>query len=258
MANTQGTSFIPQRPIRGAQPRGVRKIYVLTYVSYIVFFAAIIAAGATALYNFSLEKQLASLQSQLAAERDQFKESDMVSVKELERRIGLAQERLNKHLSVVSIFDALEQSAAQPIRYLGFTFDRPNDEAPTLTLVGQSANFNNILFQRQVMEANPILAGATFSPVELKAGESPEGGIEEVINFTLTKSVDDTLIPFTRTLINPASIDAMGNVVNTDGQSAGVPESLSTGGDQASSDAPQEEAQDAQGAQTGSSTQEQQ
>jgi hypothetical protein len=240
MANTQGTSFIPQRPIRGAQPRGVRKIYVLTYVSYILFFAAVIAAGATFFYNFTLQRQLSGLQSQLASERDQFKESDMVAIRELQQRIDTAQERLNKHISVLSIFDALEQSAVQPLHFTGFTYDRPTDAAPVATIAASADFFDHVVFQREVLKSNPVLADALFKTVALGSEVNDAGVYSQVISFVMEKTIDASLVGYQP---RAATYTAPAAAVQEEATNEQLQEGATTPEEQPAADAPE----DAQG-----------
>jgi len=200
--NPQGTSFIPQRPAAGkVKNRGVRKIYILAYISYVLFFGSAIAAAGTFFFTLTVDSQLAYQKGLLAAERDKFSESDIQSVRELEERMSIAQDRMNKHISVVSIFEALEQSAVQAIRFTSFVYERPNDNAPRVTWIGSAEKFNTIIFQREILQQNPVLAGATFNEVELvtKDTESETTAYTETVRsltFSLSKEIDQSLVPY--------------------------------------------------------------
>jgi hypothetical protein len=200
MVNPQGTSFIPQRPARGkSQPRQVRKIYVLAYIAYVMFFGSLIAAGVVLFYQFSLGVHLDEKRTQLEQERQQFNQGDIESVRDLERRLKVAQERLNKHVSVLAIFEALERSTVRSLRYVSFSYQRLNDSFPLLTFSGTSERFNNVLFQREVLASNPILAGSSFSEVQLQSSVNAQNPsvVTETIAFTLQKSLDTSLIGYT-------------------------------------------------------------
>jgi len=199
--NPQGTSFIPQRPTQGkVKHRGVRKIYVLTYVSYVLFFGSVITAGATFFYSNILEGQLDRQKNTLIAERAKFDESDMGSIRQLDNRLNTARQRMDMHISVPSIFTALEDSAVQSLQFVSFSYKRDNDLAPLIALTGTSDNtFNSILFQREVLQTNPILSGATFTEVALGAtsNTADEGSVtQNLISFELTKEVDPSLIKY--------------------------------------------------------------
>src|SRR5690606_23878560 len=115
-----------------------------------------------------------------------------------EKRINIAQERLDNHLSVLTIIDALEQNAVQSIYFTGFTYKRQGDDFPLVTFTGDSSRFSNILFQRQIFANNPILAGSEFKEVRLQTvvDDNSQNGQNESIEFTLEKEVDTSLIGY--------------------------------------------------------------
>lgn len=198
MVNPQGTSFIPQRPTHGkSAPRKVRKIYVLAYLSYVIFFGALISAAGIFFMNFSLNAQLESQRQKLASERELFNEADIESIRDLEKRIGIAQERLNKHVSVLAILEALEVSAVRSLYFESFTYEREGDEFPKVVFGGTSDQFNNILFQREVLATNPILAGSNFKEVGIESRDLESGDEVRTVQFELEKEIDTSLIGYT-------------------------------------------------------------
>lgn len=202
MVNPQGTSFIPQRPTKGkTNTRRVRKIYVLTYISYVLFFGAVLAAAGTFFYNVLIESQLQSAQQTLTAEREKFSQSDIESVRELDKKIKMAGERLNNHISVVSIFEAIEASAVQSLRFIEFSYERLNDEAPVVVLKGTTGSFDSVIFQRDVLKANPVLADGYIEEVDLETIDTAEGenaapDLQQVITFELSNQIDPSLIGY--------------------------------------------------------------
>ena len=80
--NSQSTSFIPQRPTQGKlKNRGVRKIYILTYVSYVLFFGTLIAAaGVDSLSQIREITTLLGVQDDVIIMGD-FNESPLTEVK---------------------------------------------------------------------------------------------------------------------------------------------------------------------------------
>lgn len=198
--NSQSTSFIPQRPTLGkVKDRGVRKIYILTYISYILFFSTLIAAAGTFLFTLSLESQLTKLRTQLAAEKDLFSQSDIESIRELDDRITIAKARMDQHISVFSIFEALEQNAIQSLQYIGFSYIRSNDLAPVVTVTGRTENFDSVLFQREVLASNSVLAGSSFNETSLATNAGDEESnrdAQKVITFVFEKSIDPSTVGY--------------------------------------------------------------
>ncbi len=220
MINSQGTSFIPQRPSKGkVNTRRVRKIYVLSYISYILFFGAVLAACGVFFLNLSLDAQLEKQKELLSAERDQFNQGEIESIRELEKRINLAQERLDNHISVFSILEALEKSAVQSILYVQFDYKRLNDGAPVITFVGNTDRFDSVLFQREMLESNPVLADSTFSEVAMNSRELENPPFtQKVVSFTFEKEVEEDLVRYTPREVNIVPPEEAQQVQDQNGQ----------------------------------------
>lgn len=204
--NPQNTSFIPKRPTQGnVQNRGVRKIYILSYVAYVLFFGAIVSAAAVFLYTYTLEAKVNVEKTKLTQEQSRFGQSEIESVLRLEQLINTAEAKMDAHISLPRIFGAIENSALESLTLTSFDYKRVGDAAPLLTLKGEARSFNSVLFQREVLDLNPILAQATFTKVEI-AGEvsndvekdtQRETQDDPVIAFEISSDIDPTLVNYT-------------------------------------------------------------
>jgi hypothetical protein len=199
--NPQGTSFIPQRQTQRKQKNhGVRKIYILAYVSYVLFFGTVFAAGGTFFYKYTLDSQLENKKSELATERTNFNQADIESVRELSDRIYIAKEKMDGHVSVLSIFEALENSSSQALTFRKFSYKRPEEAVPLVTLTGEASNFNSLLFQREVLDLNPVFSGADFAEVALNlvTDENQDSNAEPypLVTFEISKDIDPSLIGY--------------------------------------------------------------
>lgn len=197
MVSSQGTSFIPARPTKGKVKAGsIRKIYLLSYLSYILFFCTIMAAGGIFIYKVSLSNQLEQQQDLLAQERQSFNQSDLVRIQDLDFRIDTAMERLNQHVSVVSILTALEQSTVESVYFLDFNYSRLAGGLPEVVLSAKANGFDALLFQKDIFDSNPILQGASLSSVSMQIETSDEDPVvvQEVVSFTLAAAFDPALI----------------------------------------------------------------
>lgn len=205
--NPQGTSFIPQRPTQGVvKKRGTRKIYILTYISFVLFFGTILATAGTFVFKTFEAAKLDEQKKLLAQEREKFNESDMESIRDLNRRIQNAEVLIGNHVSVASIFDALEQSTLQSITLVGFDYKRLNTGVPTVTVLGTTNAFNSVIFQRSVLASSEIFANASFEEVALASAEPQEGEVAvRAINFTIEAPVDPSLIKFVPEITQPSA-----------------------------------------------------
>ena len=178
MPGPQGSSFIPKQPARGrVQRRGVRKIYVFTYISFVLFFGTLIAAGGTFFYKVSVDSQLQSEKEKLVVQREAFSQADIERVKELDMQLTAAQDLLDNHISIVTLFEALEAATVSNIELSGFSFLRTDSEGIEVNLSATAKDFNSVLFQRSIVDANPVLAGAKFEGL---SGSAPKQDSQEI------------------------------------------------------------------------------
>jgi len=200
MENSQGTSFIPKSPVKGTvKPRGVRRVYILTYVTYVLFFGTLLATAGVFMYGLTIDAQLVSEKERLSVERDSFNQADLEKVRELESRMDTAFSILDRHVSLHSVFKALEVVTLRPVQLYGFEYTKDLNNSLNLTLLARTKNFNNALFQREILSGNAILNGATISDIKY-TGSEPEDGLpaaSEEVQFTITKKLSVGDIPYT-------------------------------------------------------------
>jgi len=186
---SQQGSFIPKSPINSkVSNRRVRKIYIVTYLVYVLFFGTIIAAAGTWFYTSSLTNDLAAKQLQLEAAEQQFAQSDLERVAELEERLEIAQELLDNRVSIVAVLNAIEETTVSNVLMNEFTFGVNESDVLELQMVANANNFNDALFQRTLFKDNSILAGASITNVEYgEASESGESAAAPDVSFTIQK-----------------------------------------------------------------------
>jgi len=224
--NPQGTSFIPQRPTQGTiKNRTVKKVYLLTYISFILFFSTILGTAATFVYKNIQIKRLEIQKSQLVAEKNKFSESDIESVRELDKRIESAKIRLANHVSVVSVFKALEESTAQSMLLKTFEYTREDDASPKVVLTAETKIFNSVLFQREILSANAVFAKSVFSDIGLvKSIAMPESSTDATSTITLkiTTPINPDVIPFkpTNPMESTSSVEILSDATPVGAQSS--------------------------------------
>lgn len=199
------SSFIPKAPARGTSPvHTVKRVYILTYVAYLFFFGALVAAGATYAYSFVLQHKLTTAQTALAAQRNQFNQSDLQQVTREAGQLTSANTLLNQHVFVYTIFSALEKSTVRNVQLDKFSWKQsgPSDTY-TLSFIASAPSVNDLLFQRATYMSSNLLKGAAFSQIEVKAdtGSSNGPGAQSTkASFTVTKVFKATDLPLDPTV----------------------------------------------------------
>ncbi len=203
MVSPQGpSSFIPKSPTKSAvRPRGVRKIYVFTYLSLVLFFGTLIASAGTFFFEFSLKNQLDTQKQELANEQNAFNARDLERLRELENRIENAKRLMDTHVSVADIFNALETSTVATVQLTGVNYERSQFGDINLTVSALTESLNDARFQRDIFASNEVLRQAgIFEPQFTTRTEQIQGGstalTDRAVIFTLSGEYEVADIPY--------------------------------------------------------------
>ncbi len=155
------SSFIPKSPTKNVvRPRGVRKIYVFTYLSLVLFFGTLIASAGTFFFDITVKNQLAAQKQELANEQNAFNARDLERLRELENRIENAKRLLGTHVSVADLFGALEHSTVATVQLTGASYERTEFGGITMAVNALTKSFNDARFQRDIYASNEVLRDA--------------------------------------------------------------------------------------------------
>lgn len=219
------SSFIPKNANRAKKPRTGKRIYVFSYISYIFFFGTLLAVFGTYFYSSQVEHSLESYRAELAAESARFSEGDINEVRDLEKRLIVADELLAESNAPSRIFEALETVIADTFRINDFSYDRLPDNSIVLTFAGGTETFDAALFQRELMSSVPGFDEASvvdFSYSEL--AESEEGASEDQLSVTFKGTTNATAFPYEA----PAPEMPAADLSDTEGESVTATTSVQT------------------------------
>lgn len=197
MAEGTDSSFIPKNANRVKKPRAGKRIYVFSYISYIFFFGTLLAVFGTYFYASQVERALESYRAELAAESTRFSEGDIDEVRNLEKRLIIANELLAESNAPSRIFESLEAVVADTFRIMTFTYERLVDNTIVLSFGGGTDTFDAALFQRELVASMPGLDAATvvdFAYSEL--ADSEDGILEDRLIVTFEGTTDATAFPY--------------------------------------------------------------
>lgn len=224
---SSGSSFIPQRPTKGkVAAKSFRKVYILSYVSIVMFFTVIIAAGGVYFYIISLESQLAGLKEELVSYKSSFNQTDLDRIKNLDQRIDSAMRLVESHASLTTVLRALENTVTDPVQILSFNYNRvENFRQPKLTLSAVATEFDQVIFQEQVLGNFPVTEGLDTVAVNLTTQPInpavPELGTQEVVTVTLEADLSLSEINYSGSAAVPAAQQLPPTIPTTSG---GVPD----------------------------------
>lgn len=148
---SNNSSFIPKRgPSKRKRGAHTRQVYVFTLASYIFLFATLLGAGGLYLYDDHTKKQLNNEITLLDSAIRDFNEPDVLRVQEFDSRLSQAADRVNKGVSIVSVFEALEESTIDTVVLESLSLTREMDSQFVLTASIETDSFDSTIFQRDV------------------------------------------------------------------------------------------------------------
>jgi len=220
MQGSSDNSFIPKRgAAKRKQVGGSRQIYIFSYISYILMFATLLAAGGVYLYgqyiNSQLDAEIATLNSEIGS----FSQADMERVTQFNLRLVQAQDRLDNSVSVASVFQALQAATIDTVQIESLEMKREGDDMFVLNAIVQTDTFDSTIFQRGVYLRNGTIQDVLISEVQnVIATESNQVGevtdTKDVVSFQALLEIplsDVPAVPETYQNNQPA-VDAFGGI----------------------------------------------
>lgn len=166
------SSFIPKTPI--ATDRGVRSsntVNLFFLISVLIFITSLAIGGFLFFYNANQQKQIDAIVSSLATAEKDFSGPDVNVWTELDKRTQAAQEVLDRHYAVSSLFRLLQELTVKNIRFTRFDFALKEAAAEgtslALALSGEGRSYNAVSYQSDVMKVSESLKDVLFSDIRL-------------------------------------------------------------------------------------------
>lgn len=174
---SEGTSFIPKSGVKTVQrTKGTRRIYVLAYISYIVFFSTIFSVIGVYAYGAMISRDLTKLRDQLVAERQRFSLEDVESIEQLDQRLNTATELLNQSSAPSRIFSDIEAIVASNIYFSGMHYEHLPNNQFRIDLTGRAGNFTEIIGQRNLLGSSNLLKDAKVVDFDYSVNEGENAG----------------------------------------------------------------------------------
>lgn len=230
----EGTSFIPKSGVKTVQKsRGTRRIYVLAYISYIVFFTTLFAVIGVYVYGATVSRSLTSLREQMVSEQQRFSLEEIDTIKDMHERLTKAKSLLDESSAPSRIFEDIEKIVASNIYFSGMRYEVLPNRQFQIDLIGRAGNFNEIISQRDLLGNSSLLKEATVIDYDYSVGEGDTGSILGLatLSFVFSDTRDLSSIAYVPAVTSvPATETAAENVVlvETATSTAGIEETATS------------------------------
>lgn len=216
----EGSSFIPKSGVKTVQKtRGTKRIYVLAYISYIVFFSTLFAVIGVYVYGATVSRSLSSLRDQMLEERQRFSLTQVDEIENLHERLSAAEKLLDESTAPSRIFNDVESIVASNIYFTGMRYKLMSNRKFQIDLIGRADNFTEIISQRSLLGNSDLLRDATIVNYDYSIGEGEASNLLGLatLSFVFSDSRDIANIayvpPNSAEVITPAETE---NIVLTE------------------------------------------
>ncbi len=176
-------------------PRRRKHFNVFGFIGMVVFLCGVILAVGVFVYKDLSQRELESTKAELQEIKNSFSQSDIQNIRELDRRIKVANVLLAQHLAPSMIFDMLEARTQEDISFTEFSYERRPSGSVEMVLNGEALRFNTVALQGRQFASAAALESAIFSDINVGG----EGGEESNANitFTVTSELNESAIGYT-------------------------------------------------------------
>lgn len=180
--------------------RSTRRIYVLAYISYVVFFSTLFAVIGVYIYGATVSRSLSSLQAQLVTERQRFSVTDIDNIQQLSQRLATAKRLLGESTAPSRLFTDIESIVASNIYFSGMSYEQLPNRQFKIELTGRANNFSDIIGQRNLLGNSSLLQDATVVDYDYSVGGDNASSAAvgpAVLTFVFSDTRDLSAIAYT-------------------------------------------------------------
>lgn len=214
----ENSSFIPKSGVKTVKrSQGTKQIYLLAYVSYIVFFSTLFAVIGVYIYGAMVDRSLSSLKQEMADARQRFAVGDIENIKQLDERLSTAERLLNESTAPSRLFLDIESIVSSKIRFSGLKYEQLINRQFLLELNGEAEEFNDIIAQELLAKNGGLLADAEVVEYDYSVtgeqGTSNSGEAVLTFVFSDTRNLSDIAYVAPEDAVTTSSASTTENVI---------------------------------------------
>ncbi|MFH1608468.1 MAG: hypothetical protein ABH951_00410 [Patescibacteria group bacterium] len=192
------TSFIPKKPMMTEEHVASAKkpMGFLTTIAIFIFLAVAVASGGLYFYKGMLQKNITSMDANLALAKERFEPAKINQLQVLGKRLESSNVILSKHIAVSPIFETLQKLTMKTVRYTKFSYEFGNEKDSKIKVMmsGQAIGYRSIALQADLFTKDKNLIDPIFSNLSL----DDKGNVL----FDLEFSVDPSFVDYKQMLLS--------------------------------------------------------
>ncbi len=207
MAYIPRSSFIPKET-NGAIPLKVKRkrtIHIFNLLATVVLVIAVLSVIGTYFYANVLTKRLDVAKEELSKANDVNNAKKMDEIREYDLKLSTAKKLLSNHISASQIFEEIENSTKETVRFSNFKYTYDPGYATKLELSGETETFASVALQKMQYIEDELFSDFSVknisTSVEEVAGSDDKKSDEDEkmakVSFTVTGIFQKDLLRYT-------------------------------------------------------------
>jgi len=163
---------------------------VFLVIALVLFLASLTVAGVVYVRRVSLDKAIngpQGLKESLATAREAFNSDLLTTITRFDLKLSAGNELLNRHVTLVPLFEALNQYTLKTVRFTSFDYESAGG-VPKLILRGEAQSFESIALQTESYVLSRQFKDIIFSNLNVDN--------KEKVVFELSMNVSTDLISY--------------------------------------------------------------
>lgn len=189
------TSFIPKKPLIKESTDYARPVSVFLIISLFIFFTVLVATGGLYFYKGILASKIAGMKNTLNLAQNRFEPSKIIELQNFDKRLRASSKILSQHITILPIFNALEQLTMKSVRFTDFSYSLGDNGRAEIKIKmsGVAIGYSSIALQSDLFAKNKNL----INPIFLNLKLDDDGNV----GFDLEFSVDPSFVNYKQTLM---------------------------------------------------------
>lgn len=175
----ENISFIPKKMLNKPIYTGHKFSFFLT-IGITAFLISGLIFGGSYFYKRALEQSISAMEDSLKKAEDRLDMSFILEVRDLDAKIKIAEGILNNHKQLSGVFEFLEQSTLQNVRFSDFHFsyiespvassskNSKTEPVPMLSMKGNAFGYTDLALQSREFLKSSFVKNVSFSNLILK------------------------------------------------------------------------------------------
>lgn len=192
----ENTSFIPKQNKAStsfsvsaiAPERSSGNTDIFSYIPIVVFLTSLILSGGIFLYQGYLKNTIKNSAIVLEREKANFEPALMQELFDLDMKLNLSGEILDKHISPLPIFDLVEKLTLKNTQFDSFSYKVDASGKVFVEMSGVTGSYNDVALQSNILAKDSYISDIIFSDLSVEE--------DNRVSFRVNFSVDSRILKF--------------------------------------------------------------